>query len=157
MTPLVLYALAFAGLAALAGVLLGAGRVPFLLKLGVAAATPWLAFAVWQAARPPIGWPEAAQPPQDAAFVSGVARLPTLGDPGEIDLWLEPPGSNRPRAYRLPYSLPLHRRLLAALAAQRQTHGELQLLLHRTPHTGAGGTQSRSLTFVRARLPAKKR
>ncbi len=161
MTPLVLYALAFAGLAALAGALLAAGRAPFALRLALAAATPWLAFAVWQAARPPAGWPASAQPPQDAAFVSGVARVPSAGDPGEIDLWVEPAGATRPRAYRLPYSPALHQQLLAALAAQRRTRGNVRLLVRQPARSGGGRGRLRSgmrgtLTFVSARLPAKK-
>jgi hypothetical protein len=157
MTPLVLYALAFAGLSALAGILLSARRVPFLARLSVAVATPWLAIAVWQAARPPGGWPKAAEPPQGAALVSGVARAPTAGDPGEIDLWVEPPGALRPRAYRLPYSQALHRRLAAALAAQRATHGGLRLLVGRSRRSGRRGAGGHhSLSFVQARLPAKR-
>ena len=163
MTPLVLYALAFAGLAALGGLLLATTRVPFAVRIVVVVLTPWLAFAVWQAARPPIGWPDHTRPPEGAAFVSGVARPPSPGDPGEIDLWLEPPGSNRPRAYRLAYTPALHRKLAAALAAERATHNGLRLLLHRAAHPhrrGDGQTTTvhrDSLGFVAAQLPTKQR
>lgn len=155
MTPLVLYAVAFAGLAALMGAMLAVPHVTFLARFGISVATPWLAFAVWQAARPPIGWPESARPPQGAALVSGVVRAPSTGDPGEIDLWLQPPGADRPRAYRLPYSPALHRRVAAALAAQRASRGSVRLLVR--PATVAGSSRRQgSLRFVPARLPAKR-
>jgi hypothetical protein len=158
MTPLVLYAIAFAGLSALAGVLLTANRVPFLARLAVAVLTPWLAIAVWLAARPPAGWPRAAQPPEGAMLVSGAVRAPSLGDPGEIDLWVEPPGATRPRASRLPYSRALHRRLLRALASQRATHGGLRLLVQHDPQTSSGrGSTHHTLGFVAAQLPTKRR
>jgi hypothetical protein len=158
MTPLVLYAIAFAGLSALAGVLLSVNRVPFLPRIAVAVATPWLAIAVWLAARPPAGWPRSGQPPQGALLVSGVVRPPSLGDPGEIDLWVEPPGATSPRAFRLPYSRPLHRRLIRALASQRATHGGVRLLVQRNAHASPGrGPAHRGLGFVEARLPTKQR
>jgi hypothetical protein len=161
MTPLVLYALAFAGLAALGGLLLAWTRAPFVARLAVAAVTPWLAFAVWQAARPPIGWPDHTQPPEGAAFVSGVARPPSAADPGEIDLWLQPAGADRPRAYRLPYTPELHRKLAQALAAERATHNGVRLLVHRAAVGSGQGqnvrTHRASLGFVAARLPTKQR
>jgi hypothetical protein len=157
-TPLVLYALAFAGLAALAGALLSMNRVPFLARLPLAIATPWLAILVWQAARPPIGWPDSARPPQGATLVSGVVRTPSPGDAGEIDLWLEPPGSTRPRAYRLPYSRELHRRVASALAAQAAAHQGQQLVVQQLTRSGNAASQKRkSLRFVQASMPEKKR
>ena len=155
MTPIVLYAVAFAALSTLAGFLLAVRRVPFAARLAVSLTTPWLALAVWQAARPPIGWPEAARPPQNATLVSGFVRTPVAGDAGEIDLWLEPPGSNRPRAYRLPYSRALHHVVAAALGALRATHGGVHLVVQ--PTTGGASSRLRTggVRIVEAKLPAK--
>lgn len=153
--PLVLYAVAFAGLSTLTGLLLAPTRVPFPARLALAAATPWLAFAVWQAARPPIGWPESSRPPKGATLVSGFVRNPAPGDAGEIDLWLQPPGATRPRAYRLPYSRALHRTVAAALAAQRATHGGLRLVVQPTSGGSSARTGGAGLRIVEARLPAK--
>jgi hypothetical protein len=156
-TPLVLYAVAFAGLSTLGGFLLAATRVLFAARLGVALATPWLALAVWQAARPPIGWPESATPPRGAAFVDGFVRTPAAGDRGEIDLWLQPPGAIRPRAYKLPYSPELHRRVTAALGTVRATHGGVRLQVQ-SPHGGGGGPKgAHALRFVKQTLPTKRR
>jgi hypothetical protein len=155
MTPLVLYAIAFAGLAALTGLLLAARRVPFAARLVLASATPWLAFAVWQAARPPIGWPESSRPPHGATLVSGFVRTPAPGDAGEIDLWLQPPGATRPRAYRLPYSRALHRAVAAALSAERATHGGLRLVVQPTRVGSSSRKAGAGLRIVEARLPAK--
>jgi hypothetical protein len=155
LTPLVLYALAFAGLSILVGCLIAAKRVPFVARFAVCVLTPWLAFAVWQAARPPAGWPKAAQPPAGGTLVGGTVRTPVLGDAGEIDLWVEPPGAQRPRAYRLPYSPELQQRLIAALAAKRATHDGLHLVVQ----SGSGpqhGSRHGGLRFVSAQLPAKR-
>lgn len=157
MTPLVLYALAFAGLSILAGCLLAAKRVPFLARVAVCVATPWLALAVWHAARPPAGWPKPAQPPAGATLVGGVVRTPVARDPGEIDLWVQPQGALRPRAYRVRYSPELQRRLIAALAAKHATHDGLRLVVQNNDRAPRHPNGHRTLRFVSGELPTKNR
>ena len=115
-------AFVYVGLAVMVGVTLAAHRARFIARAVVCVAAPALAFAVYFAAQPPTGWPAAASPPKQAQFQWAVVREPDQlsGDRGEIDLWLTPPNSMTPRAYRLPYSRQMHRQLMAAMGAVKQ-------------------------------------
>lgn len=114
-------AIVYVALAVLAASVVAGVRAPFSVRLLVVAAAPAVAFAVWQAAQPPTGWPATAKPPKDAAFVWASIREPdrVTQDAGEIDLWLTPPDAARPRSYRLPYTRQLHQQAQQAMEATR--------------------------------------
>lgn len=108
-------ALVYAGLVALFLAAIAGDRLGLIPRTVMIVVVPALAFAVWQTSRPPAGWPTSSTP--HGTLVAGVVREPEPGDPGEIDLWLIPPGAVRPRAYRQPYTRRLHRQLVAAMRA----------------------------------------
>lgn len=90
-------------------------------RAAVIVVLPALAFAIWQAARPPTGWPAVATPPKTAGFLWAYVREPDAltHNRGEIVLWLAPPNSDEPRAYRMPYTRQLHKQALAAMRATK--------------------------------------
>jgi hypothetical protein len=140
MTSLV-YPACFLGLATLSGLAAAAGR-RWALRLPLLAATPVLALAVWWQLSQRDGWPTGSHPEAGAAFVAGVVQAPTPGNAGSIYLWAQPPNSDAPRSYRLPYSRQLERQVAhAASAAKRGTRVGL-----RSARTRAGtraGTRQR--------------
>jgi hypothetical protein len=113
------YAGSFLALAALAGLAAASGS-RWLLRLPLLAATPLLALAVWWQLSQRDGWPTSARPTDGSAFVAGVVQSPAPGDAGAIYLWAQPPGSAKPRAYRLPYSPGLEQQVARAAAAARR-------------------------------------
>jgi hypothetical protein len=118
MTILV-YSACFLALAALAGLAAASGR-RWALRLPLLAATPVLALAVWWQLSQRDGWPTGSRPADGSAFVAGVVQAPTPGSAGAIYLWAQPPRSNAPRSYRLPYTSQLERQVAkAARAAKR--------------------------------------
>jgi hypothetical protein len=109
----------FLALAALSGLAAAAGR-RWALRLPLLAATPLLALAVWWQLSARDGWPTGSHPAEGSSFVAGVVQAPTPGDAGAIYLWAQPPNSDTPRSYRLPYSRQLERQVAhAATAAKR--------------------------------------
>lgn len=120
---MILLAVIFFGLAAIWLALITGNHLPFVVRAVAIYLVPWLAFAIWQAAQPPTGWPTSAKPPKSARFVAGTVREPNEveHDLGEIDLWLVPAdGPGQPRAYRLPYSRQLHEQIVAAMRAAKE-------------------------------------
>jgi hypothetical protein len=91
-------------------------------KLAAIVLTPGVAFMVWQESRPVTGWPTDGKPPADAVFVSASVEEPSRRTKGAIYLWVTAPGEQKPRAYQLPYSRPLHEQMHAAL--ERTKRGE---------------------------------
>jgi hypothetical protein len=79
---------------------------------------PALAFALWLDRPNPAGWPSKAKTPSEANLLWALVDEPNqaTADPGRIFLWLDV-GSNAPRAYSLPYSRPLEKRVQQALHA----------------------------------------
>ena len=126
-------ALVYFGVAALGCALLGGLATRVWARAAVIVVLPALAFAVWQAAQPPTGWPAVSHPPKQAQFQWAVVREPDQlsGDRGEIDLWLTPPDSARPRSYRLPYSRQTHKQVEAALQEVKQGRPVAMRLVHR--------------------------
>jgi hypothetical protein len=110
-----LLALVYFALAALGLLVVFAGKTPVLAKATAAVVIPVFAFAVWQAARPPTGWPATGTP--SGQLVAGYVQEPDAlsHTPGEIDVWAVPEGATRPRAFRLPYSRALHEQTLQAM------------------------------------------
>lgn len=84
-------------------------RGPWQPKLALILAAPFLAYGLWWNSQPQTGWPTQTPPPASAAFIAAAVDEPVF-----IYLWLQPSGSDRPRAYRLPYSRPLHVEVEAA-------------------------------------------
>ena len=113
-------ALTYCGLATIGGAVLTAHRLRVIARALVVVVVPVLAFAVWRAAQPPTGWPATGSPPK-GQFVSSYVTEPDAltHNPGEIELWLVPSGSARPRSYRLPYSRRLHQQVAAASSAAK--------------------------------------
>jgi hypothetical protein len=115
----ILLAIVYFGLAAITLALLTHEALTLGTRVLMIVCLPAVAFAVWRAAQPPTGWPALAQPAKQAQFQWGIVREPDQRshDPGEIDLWLIPPGATQPRAYHLPYTRQLHKQVQAATKA----------------------------------------
>ena len=112
------YAGCFLALAAAAGLAAASGS-RWLVRLPVLAATPLLAVVVWWQLSQRDGWPVAARPAEGSEFVAGLVRAPSPGDRGAIYLWTQPPGTETPRAYRVPYSPELEREVARAAKAEK--------------------------------------
>ena len=102
MTSLV-YPACFLALATLSGLAAAAGR-RWALRLPLLAATPLLALAVWWQLSLRDGWPTSSHPADGSSFVASVVQAPTPGNAGAIYLWAQPPNTDTPQSYRLPYS-----------------------------------------------------
>jgi len=114
-----LYPACFLALAGLSGLAAAGGR-RWALRLPLLAATPLLALAVWWQLSLRDGWPTGSHPADGSSFVAGVVQAPTPGDAGAIYLWAQPPNSDTPRSYRLPYSHQLERQVAHAATAAKQ-------------------------------------
>ena len=119
---MILLAVIFFALCAVTGALLSARGSLFGLRVLFVLCVPAVAFAIWQAAQPPTGWPATATPPKLAEFQWGIVHEPDqlTHDPGWIVLWLTPPGETRPRAYRVPYTRQLHKQVEGATGVVKQ-------------------------------------
>ncbi len=150
------YAGCFLALAALTG-LAATGRVSWLARLPLLAATPVLAIAVWWQLSQVSGWPAPSRPADGSVFVASVVQSPTPTSAGAIYLWTQPPGGSKPRAYRLPYSPQLEQQVAqAARAAKggarvaiRANHGRQG----RARGEGKSGTQGQKAHFLFYKLP----
>jgi hypothetical protein len=118
MTTLV-FAASFLALAAVSGLAAAAGR-SWAFRLPLLAATPLLALGVWWQLSQRDGWPTGSHPADGSAFVASVVQAPTAGNAGTIYLWAQPPKSDTPRSYRLPYSRELEQRVAQATRATRR-------------------------------------
>ncbi len=107
------------------------------------------------------GWPVPAPPPDGFVLLGERIEQPdkASGNPGRIELWALPPGSERSRLYELPYSRDLHEELVKA--RQRSSDGHPQQGRRRQGGTVAnrenrdiGGTW-RFEDAPRKRLPPK--
>jgi hypothetical protein len=148
-TTALTYAGCFLALAALAGFAAASGS-HWLLRLPVVAATPLLAFAVWWQLSQRDGWPAAAQPADGSAFVAALVRAPAAGDPGSVYVWVQPPGTTTPRAYRLPYDPGLEREVARAAKAEKRG---IQVAVKSTRKPGRHGSQSSRTTLRVVRMP----
>lgn len=147
----------YAGLTLLAGLLIAEKGRDWRLRLVAIIVAPLLAFALWQAAQPPQGWPTSSRTPKAAVLLWGAIREPQSGDPGRIFIWLDV-GAAEPRAFSLPYTRRLHKQLQAAMNATRHGH---TVTVASQPHPQAGrqnGQHSPGIHFYPhppAQLPAK--
>lgn len=85
------------------------------------------------------GWPTRSSLPDDFQLLAHRVNEPNpkTGDRGEIIIWLQAQGSQRPRAHLMPYDAELHRRLndaSARLADGRPQRGE------HSPEEGLSGS-----------------
>ena len=117
MTTLV-FAGCFLALAALSGLVAATGS-RWAWRLPLIAATPVLALAVWWQLSQRDGLPTSSHPPDGSAFVAGVVKAPTPEEAGAVYLWAQPPNSDTPRAYRLPYSSGLEQQVAQAAKAAK--------------------------------------
>ena len=153
----VTFAVCFLALASISGLAVAEGP-RWALRLPLIVATPLLALAVWWQLSQRDGWPTGARPVDGSAFVAGIVRAPTPGDAGAIYLWTQPPNSDTPRSYRLPYSPQLERKV--AQAAQAAKHGQRVGLHTRrrsgrpTTHATQSSSSSSRMSFYR--LPAPR-
>lgn len=150
---IVVYAACFLALAAVTG-LAAANGTRWTLRLPLLAATPLLALAVWWQMSQRDGWPTAAHPANGAAFVAGVVEAPTAGRSGAIYLWAQPPNSNAPRAYRLPYTQELERQVAHAAKASKRGARVGVRLKPRGKNRGRDTIRSESVEFYRLAPPA---
>jgi len=118
MTSLV-YPACFLALATLSGLAAAAGR-RWALRLPLLAATPLLALAVWWQLSLRDGWPTSSHPADGSSFVASVVQAPTPGNAGAIYLWAQPPNTDTPQSYRLPYSPQLERQVAHAASAAKR-------------------------------------
>jgi hypothetical protein len=153
-----LYPACFLALAVLTGLVVASGR-HWALRLPLLAATPLLAIAVWWQLAQRDGLPSDSHLADGSAFVAGVVQAPTLGDAGAIYLWVQPPNSTTPRAYRLPYSRQLEQQVGdAAKAAKRGGHVGVRGAQRPTHAKRRGGgdadVRTSNLRFYRLPSPA---
>lgn len=151
------YVASFLALASTAG-LAAANGPHWALRLPLLACTPLLALAVWWQLSQRDGWPTGGRPTDGSAFVAGVVQAPTPGNAGAIYLWAQPPGSDTPRSYRVPYSPQLEQEVAqAAKAARRGGHVGLRTA-RRHERGSANGAPTPTVRFYRLpppRLPVK--
>ncbi len=125
-------------------------------KLALIVIVPGFGLVVWSAIESYKGWPTASAPPE-RSLISGVLIRepdPSRNDPGAIYVWLVPtdgktrpsinpldyasPGGE-PRAYKLPYSRPLHQGLERARGMLRAGKPVVLDLSGQGPPGGADG------------------
>jgi hypothetical protein len=148
MTILV-YVACFLALAALSGLAAAGGR-RWALRLPLVAATPLLALAVWWQLSQRDGLPATGHPANGSSFVASVVEAPTSESPGAIYVWAQPPRSNAPRAYRLPYTQQLERQVAhASKASKRGERVGLRAPKKRRGRTGRGEIAAAALEFYR--------
>ena len=150
-----LFSVCFLALAALAGLAAGGGS-HWALRLPLTAATPLLAIGVWWQLSQRDGWPTGSRPADGSAFVAGVVQAPTSASAGAIYLWAQPPNSETPRSYRLPYSPQLERQVAqAARAAKRGVHVGMRATARsrRAARNGSRPSPSATLRFYRLAPP----
>ena len=135
----------YAGLTLLTGLFIAGGGRDLRIRIVGIVVTPLLAFALWQAAQPPKGWPTSAPVQKSATFLWGVIREPQTDDPGRIFVWLDV-GGTQPRAYSLPYTRQLHRRVQAAMNATKHGHS---IAVSRPRRGGQGRRDGQHSTVLR--------
>ncbi|MDX6407039.1 MAG: hypothetical protein QOE13_110 [Gaiellaceae bacterium] len=151
-----LFPACFLALATVSGLAAAAGR-RWALRLPLLAATPVLALAVWWQLSVRDGWPTSSHPADGSSFVAGVVQAPTPQNAGVVYLWAQPPNSDTPKAYRLPYSRQLERQVAqAASAAKRGTRVGLRATRNRKRTRRAGSPQQPSGPLEFYRLPPPK-
>lgn len=115
-----LYPACFLALAAVSGFAAANGR-NWALRLPLIALTPILAIAVWWELSQQSGWPTTARLGDGSTFVAGVIEPPSPGNAGAVYVWAQPPNSDTPRAFRLPYNRQLEQQVRRAAKAAK--HG----------------------------------
>jgi hypothetical protein len=151
------FAVCLLALASISGLAVAEGP-RWALRLPLIVATPLLALAVWWQLSQRDGLPTGAHPVDGSAFVAGIVRAPTPGDAGAIYLWAQPPSSDTPRSYRLPYSPQLERKV--AQAARAAKHGQRVGLRTRRrserPAAHASQSTSSRMSFYRLTPPRQE-
>ena len=110
-----------AGFAILTGLLLWAvigSKGAWLPKLCLIVALPAFVFWVNHSLDGYRGYPTKAQPPKEARLLYQVVEEPSRDERGAIYVWLLI--NDKPRAYELPYTRPLHEQLEGAQGEMSQ-------------------------------------
>lgn len=86
------------------------GRGPWKIKVPMVIIIPFMGFLIMASISRHAGWPTDVNPPTDSIIVKSIIREPNpvTDDPGAIYVWLIPPESTEPRAYKLPYTRQAH-------------------------------------------------
>lgn len=107
------------------------------------------------------GWPASRPLPAHFVLVAADIREPDkrTGDAGAIYIWAKPLERSRdePRAYRVSYSLELHRRLAEALQRVRdgaRLHGEVEGQRQASSARGRAPPEPSGIRFYEPRRPA---
>ena len=122
------------------------------LKLLLTGFLALFSLEVWKALDSYSGWPAKEELPQRALLLDARVREPNPAkhDAGAIFLWVVPLGqddpdpfsyrpiSGEPRAYRLPYSRPMHEQTDGAMKAMRQNGRPILIERGGTPGEGEG-------------------
>ena len=124
-----------------------AARGPWQPKLALILLAPFLAYGLWWNSRPQTGWPATVEPPAEAAFIAAA-----VDEPRWVYVWLQPLGASQPRAYRLPYSRPLHEQVEAAT---RGAKSGKRVGLKRTPKNRGPRAPFVAYDFPAPELPPK--
>jgi hypothetical protein len=155
------YAACFLALAALTGLAV-TGRASWIARLPLLVLTPLLAIAVWWQLTQRDGWPASSKPANGSVFVASVVQQPTPTNAGAIFIWTQPPGTNTPRAYRLPYDPALEQQVAQAAHVSRAgTPVAIRSIRHkgqlvkRSSGQRTGGTQLRFYKLPPPRFTAK--
>lgn len=147
--------------------------IPALLALGVLIRSPWplplrlsapalalvLYVATFLSVPQLLGWPTRQHPPAGFRFVAAQIQQPDKArrDSGAIYLWLtdaaELSASPPPRAYRFPYSGPLHETVTSAMA--KLQNGTPQLGEFTRPESPDFGTIEPAAPSSAADLPIR--
>ncbi len=130
-------------------------------KLLIISLLPLVYFFHWQALQETRGWPSPKTlPTQFELLGADVVEPDKLKKvKGNIHLWIRPKEKDAPRAYILPYSRDLHKRLFEARKRIRQGRTQLGLLTASGSREGGadigGGMKLAFRNAPRKRLPPK--
>ena len=130
-------------------------------KLLTAMVLPLIYGVHWLGIQQYTGWPSEQTLPTRFELISADVIEPNRLNQveGVIHLWLRPEGEHQPRAYRLPYSRALHKKLFETKQRIKQGHSQLGIL-YEAETTGKGvnlgsGHRLDFQDLTKGRLPPK--
>ncbi len=131
-------------------------------KILISLILPLIYYLHWMGLQQSKGWPSDQTLPSQFELISADVLEPNQHKDikGNIHLWLRPRENGTPRAYILPYSRDLHKRLFEA--KQRMEEGRMQIgMLTGNDSKGSGsevggGMRLNFRNAPRRRLPAKR-
>ena len=133
----------------------------FTVKLLLTVVLPLVYAIHWFGLQQHAGWPSDQTLPERFELISADVIEPNglKQIEGAIHLWLRQEGSNQPRAYELPYSRALHKKLFETRQRMKQGHSQLGIL-YEAETTGKGvnlgsGQRLDFQDLAKGRLPPK--